>query len=122
MKAKYFGILLFLFVLPGCEKNDNSHNGRVVFYTNAQALVNCGPFDVKIYIGDKLAGSLGSPMEENTEPECAKTKYTLVIEKAPGHYTSRATACSSYEYLKDFDIKADSCTFVFLDIRKFNHP
>jgi hypothetical protein len=122
MNAKYFGIIFFAFILLGCEKNDNSHNGKVVFYTNAQAMVNCGPFDVNIYIGDKKVGSLSNPLMEGLEPDCGGSQYTLVIQKAPGHYTCRATACSSYECLKDFEIKADSCTFVFLDISEFHQP
>jgi hypothetical protein len=122
MNAKYFGIIFFAIILLGCEKNDNSHNGKVVFYTNAQAMVNCGPFDVNIYIGGKKAGSLSHPFLGDSVPDCVVSQYTLVVEKAPGHYSCKATACSSNECIKNFEIKADSCTFVFLDIRDFHQP
>lgn len=122
MNAKHFVIIFLAFILLSCEKTDNSLNGKVVFYTNAQAMVNCGPFDVNIYIGDKKVGSLGNPIEESIKPDCAGSQFTLIVQKAPGHYTCRATACNSHECLKDFEIKTDSCTFVFLDIREFHQP
>ena len=47
-------------VVGSCDKEDAS--GTVLFYTNAQFLLNCGPFEVEVFINDSYAGTIELPL------------------------------------------------------------
>jgi len=120
MKSTNTLIIIFLIIIIGCEKNDDGTYGKIVFYTNAQAMLNCGPFDVNVYIDDKRVGSLSNPVFNNeSELNCTKSKFTIVINRPPGHYTCKATACSSLVWHNEIDVIEGTCTNVFLDIYDF---
>lgn len=121
-------IIIFLFVIIffacSCDKNDDSptETGNVIFYTNAQALLNCGPFDVDVKINDESFGSISEAYIEDFHPNCTNTNSTLLIDKAKGSYKYTATIdCGQYGYWNgEFETIKDSCTYVFLDINDCN--
>jgi hypothetical protein len=120
MKVKFIGAFMFALFLLNCEKNGQLPSGKIVFYTNAQAMVNCGPFKVNVFIGDEKVGSIEEPFTEDNLPDCSNSSYTLVVHKEPGHYTCKAVGCNSLECIKSFEVVVDSCSYVFLDISDFN--
>ena len=116
-------ILLSILILVGflisCDKENNT--GKVTFYTNAQAILNCGPFDVEIYIDNSLEGIIKEPyLPLNETPECnsSNSETLLVIEKPEGDYefTARLTCSETLKYIGDFKVKNDSCTLVYINL------
>jgi len=122
MKAKITLIFILFFSILSCEKNDNGPIGKIIFYTNAQAMLNCGPFDVDVYLDDKKVGSLSNPVFNGFEPNCSKSQFTIVVNRTPGHYTCKATACNSLEWLNEIEVSEDTCLNVFLNIDNFHQP
>lgn len=129
MKRKTHFILTFLITIMtvyGCNKNDenSSKTGNVVFYTNAQAILNCGPFDVDvdIYIENDSVGSISEPYVDDIYPDCINSTMTVKLEKKVGVYKYIAIMdCGQYgEWKGEFEILPDSCTYVFLDIYNCN--
>ncbi len=105
------------------KKDDNSNNeGKIVFYTNAQAILNCGPFNVDIYIDNDSVGSISEPYIEDTHPDCINSTLTVMLEKKTGKYNYTAKLdCGQYgEWSGEFEIIPDSCTFIYLDINQCN--
>jgi hypothetical protein len=133
MKSKKLKLLtIFLLLLPfctimlgaGCEKDDNdsSKTGNVVFYTNAQAMLNCGPFNVDVYIENDSVGSISEPYVDDTYPDCINSTMTVKLENKVGiyNYTARMD-CGQYgEWKGELEILTDSCSYVFLDINNCN--
>ncbi|MBN1971091.1 MAG: hypothetical protein JW870_17120 [Candidatus Delongbacteria bacterium] len=119
-----FTFLISIITFSSCDKNnDNSTEiGNVIFYTNAQALLNCGPFDVTIKINDESVGAISEAYVEDFQPNCTNTNSTLLIEKAQGSYNYTATIdCGQYgNWSGEFEIIKDSCIYVFLDINNCN--
>ena len=114
-------LLLVLFVAAGCNKNENENAGNVLFYTNAQAMLDCGPFDVEIYIDGSLEGIIEKPVtqeSENVDCSFGNNEFVLVIEKPEGDYefTAKLTCSESAEYMGEFTVKEDSCSVVFIDL------
>jgi hypothetical protein len=120
MKAIIILTLILSISILSCEKNDDGPSGKIVFYTNAQAMLNCGPFDVDIYLDDKKVGSISNPVFNEFEPNCTKSQFTIVVNRTPGIYTCKATACNSLEWLNEIDVSEDTCLHVFLDINNFH--
>ena len=122
MNKVRIGILLIiiLFSVINCEKNDD-YDGEVTFYTNAQALLNCGPFDIYVYVVGEKVGTLSQPLpilETDPQPNCGDP-LTLTIKKKKGDYSFSAEGECGYENLSwegDFQIMKDSCTRIFLDL------
>ncbi|WP_321347403.1 hypothetical protein [uncultured Draconibacterium sp.] len=113
--------LLVLFVVAGCDKNENENTGNVLFYTNAQAMLNCGPFDVEIYIDGSLEGIIEKPVtqeSENVDCSLGNNEFVLIIEKPEGEYefTAKLTCSENEEYRGEFTVKEDSCSVVFIDL------
>lgn len=104
----------------GCEKDSTTlKTGKVIFYTNAQAMLNCGPFNVTISVDDNEAGSISDPYVNDRLPDCINTSSTIVLEKTKGKhgYTARM-ACGQYGYWTgEFEILNDNCVYIFLDIK-----
>lgn len=116
-------ILLSILILVGflisCDKENNT--GKVTFYTNAQAVLNCGPFDVEIYIDNSLEGIIKEsylPLNETPECNSSNSETLLVIEKPEGDYefTARLTCSETLKYIGDFKVKNDSCTLVYINL------
>lgn len=109
-----------------CSMSENEDNllikslnkkSKIVFYTNAQAMLNCGPFDVDVYIDSTLIGSISEPYLNDSVPECSQNSNTLLIEKDSGTYYYSATAnCNNYGvWTGTITIKPDTCYKIFLD-------
>lgn len=111
-------LLLFSLMGAGCEKDATLKNGKIVFYTNAQALLNCGPFNVDIFINDDLVGSISESYVEETYPECVNSNATLLVEKKTGKYNYTAKMnCGQYgSWVHEVEVYSDSCVYVFLDM------
>ena len=122
MKHPIFILLLIICsFLFSCEKDNDKNTGNVLFYTNAQAMVNCGPFDVEIYIDGALEGVIEKPVtqaSENIDCSSGNSEFVLVIEKPEGDYefTAKLTCSENAEYLGEFSAKKDSCSVVFIDL------
>lgn len=120
MKLKLVIVFSLTMILLNCEETESPSTGTVVFYTNAQAMLNCGPFEVNVFIGDNKVGSIDEPYIGDEQPDCSNSSYTLIVHKEPGQYNCKAIGCSSLECLKNFEVVADSCSYVFFDISEFN--
>lgn len=124
MKKVGIGILLaiILFSLVNCEK-ENDYDGELTFYTNAQALLNCGQFDIYVYVDNEQVGVLSQALailETDPQPNCGDP-LTLTIKMKKGDYSFSAEGKCAYENLSwegDFQIIKDSCTKIFLDLKK----
>ena len=113
--------IMYLITLISCEKKDEYKNdGEVSFYTNAQAFLNCGEFDVDVYIDSIKIGVLSKPLPilaTDKQPDCGDP-LTLTIKKKTGEYVYSAEGkCgSNLKWEGDFQIMKDSCTKIFLNI------
>jgi hypothetical protein len=126
MKPLSFLLLLILgSFLLSCEKNSDKDTGNVIFLTNAQAMLDCGPFDVEIYIDGTLEGVIEEPVtlvNENTDCSLGNQDCCLLIQKPDGAYdfTAKLTWSDNVEYLGSFTEKKDSCSVVFIDLSDAN--
>lgn len=123
-KIKLNSVLLgfILLMTISCAKESSDNLGKVVFFSNAQAMLNCGKFNVDIYIGDSFVGSLSDPYVDSKQPECSSSSGTLVLEKEPGKYSCSAIIdCGQYGWWdEEIEIKADSCIKIFFDFNEIN--
>lgn len=113
-------VLLLVFVGVGCEKEKNiSKKGKVIFYTNAQAMLNCGPFDVTVYIDNRVASTISSPYTDNVLPDPTESTSTLILEEDTGkhRYTAKMDCAQYGTWTGDFEIHDNSIKYVFLDIK-----
>lgn len=92
--------------------------GKVVFYTNAQALLNCGPFDVDIYIDSVYVGKLNNAFVGDIQPDCTQKETTLIVEKKIGIYNFYAIPqCGDYNnWTGQLEIVNDNCIYIYLNI------
>jgi len=113
-------IILAASLVLSCEGND-SMQGEVAFYTSAQALLNCGPFDVIVFIEGEEAGKISEPFTSlipEDRPYCGDT-ITLTLEKEKGTYSYSAYGdCGANGIFWEgiFEIKPDECTMVYLSM------
>ena len=128
MKTNMMLVVLIVFLsnlLPyGCTDNNDiiTQEGKIVFYTNAQAILNCGSFNVNIYIDNELVGKLHEPYLDIQKPECNNsTTTTLVLEVKVGeHKFHTSMDCqNSNNWSSVIDVYRDSCTYVYLDALDF---
>nr|WP_319509620.1 hypothetical protein [uncultured Draconibacterium sp.] len=117
----FFLLLIICSFLLSCEKDSDKNTGNVLFYTNAQAMLDCGPFDVEIYIDGALEGIIEKPVtqaSENVDCSFGNSEFVLVIEKPEGDYefTAKLTCSENAEYLGEFSAKKDSCSVVYIDL------
>ena len=117
----FFLLLIICSFLLSCEKDSDKNTENVIFYTNAQAMLNCGPFDVEIYIDGSLEGIIEEPVtqaSENIDCSFGNSEIFLVIEKPEGdyEYTAKLTCSDNAEYLGNFTVKKDSCSVVYIDL------
>lgn len=96
MKHAAFKISVLLFsllIFGGCKKDNgkSTNQGKIVFYTNAQAMLNCGSFDETINMDGDSVGTLSEPYVEDVKPSGQESNsFTLVVEKNFGSYTYSA--------------------------------
>ncbi len=121
-------VLLFLpiiIALFGCNEESGlfSETGSVVFYSDAHALLNCGPFDMDIFLNDNKIGSLSDSYDGSDDPPCKNSSSTVKHKLKIGDYEYRATIdCNDNgEWNGIFTIGADSCTQVFIDAQDINY-
>jgi hypothetical protein len=119
-----FLLLITALSLVNCDDNTNNSKdeGRIVFYTVVQAKLNCGPFNVDIFIENDSIGSISEPYLDDTPPECKNSALTVMLEKQTGVYKYTAKMdCGQYgQWTGEFEILPDSCSKVFLDIDNCN--
>ena len=124
MKTNFFYVFLILILtINSCDKTDSSNEiGKVVFYTNAQGMLNCGSFNVDIYIDNDSVGSIHEPYVDDIQPECINSSTAILIEKKTGRHNYNAKMdCGQYgSWSGEITIISDSCTFIFLDIANCN--
>ena len=116
-----FLLLITCLFLISCKKDCDENTGNVLFYTNAQAMLNCGPFDMEIYIDDSFEGKIEKPLtqeDENIDCSYENSEYFLNLEKREGDYEFKAklTCSENLKYLGGFTVKKDSCSVVFIDL------
>jgi hypothetical protein len=121
MKRNFIITILIFIALINCSEDNDEYTGKVAFYTNAQTVLNCGSFDVEIYVNNSLIGTIEEPyLPLDETPECnSNTSETLlVIEKPEGDYefTARLTCSETLKYMGDFKVKKDSCSLVYIDL------
>ena len=115
-------IALLIFSRNNCDdiiqEGQDKSKSRLVFYTNAQAILNCGPFDVDIFIGNVPVGSISYSYINDELPDCIQSDNTLLVEKDTGTYSyfAQATYSDIFHWTGTIDIKPDSCHKVFLDV------
>jgi len=113
-------LIIILSSLISCDKNDE-YDGRATFYTNAQALLNCGSFEVFVYVDGEEVGTLSQARvlkETDPVPNCGDP-LALTIKMKKGEYSYSAGGECPYEKFSwegDFQIVKDSCTRIFLDL------
>ena len=99
---------LILAAFAGCKKDEESSADltKVYFYTNAHLYVNCGAFDVNVYVDDKLCGT----MQNSVLP------LEVEVEKNREHTYKAVSECGTSKELKgEFCFSDDECHSVFLD-------
>ena len=109
---------LIVFTICTCCENNSSETGKVVFYTDIHARINCGRIDVIIFIDNDSIGILSEPYLFAAVPECATTTKTLMVEKQPGKYSYSAIVnCGDLDELKgEFEIIANQCTNIYFTL------
>lgn len=119
--------LLSLIFLGSCDEKEHdlliNDYGSVLFYTDAQFLVNCGQFDIDVYINDSFAGKIKKPfLPIDSAPTCESenSDSVLKIKMNAGTYNYSANFyCSDkMQWSGNFDIKKDCCTKIFLDLNQ----
>ena len=110
---------LVVVIICACCDDRSSDDGKVVFYTDAHALLNCGPLDVVIFIDNDSIGIISEPYIFASLPECLTTTKTLMVEKKPGRYNYSAILdCGEQEELNgEFEIISNQCTNIYLKVR-----
>lgn len=119
---KLISVLLILAAFASCKKDDNKEcQTKVLFYTNAQMIVNCGPFGVDVYVDDKLCGTLENAYSDKRLSLPCDVKDTdgsiLAVDVEKGKHTIKAVGgCSADMLLKSIiDIPDGDCVTFFLD-------
>ena len=124
MKRTIVYMLLLLTALFSCQKNEDNTTGEIVFYTNAQAMLNCGPFDVVVYMNGDSIGAISESYVEDTRPATLEgIPGTLILNKEPGRYLYSAKfSCGQTIGTWDGELQTDrdGPLYIFLDIDKCN--
>jgi len=121
MKKAILITIIFLAGLQTCKEKTGRSEGMALIYTNAQALVNCGPFEVEVYIDGELSGTIAEPWIADSVPTVTDTDQILLLTLDAGTYTCFSTGCSSVEYEKEFEVAEGECTPVFMDFSNLDY-
>ena len=116
--------LLILAAFASCKKDKetSSDSTKVFFYTNAQMILNCGPFNVDVYVDDKLCGTLENAYSDKRVSLPCDVKDTngaiLAVDVEQGkEHTWKAVANCGIEMTcrGGFCISEDGCQTIFID-------
>lgn len=119
---------LILAAFASCKKDDNKDQTKVLFYTNAQLIVNCGPFNVDVYVDDKLCGTLENAYSDKRVSLSCDVEDTngaiLAVEVEKGNHKFKAVGGCSDDMicLGEFNVTDDDCQTVFLDFYYLYDP
>jgi hypothetical protein len=133
MKKLIFLIAFFsaIVLFTSCSE-DNSNDGKnnivdvektqLLFFTNAQFLVNCGMFDVEIYIDSVYKGKIEMPYYGSSEPDCIQTESTLLVElennkQSKIKYIAKGLGCNMV-LEEEVIIEPNVCNKIFIDFAK----
>lgn len=118
---------LILAAFASCKKDKESNDTvKILFYTNAQMIVNCGPFNVDVYVDDKLVGTLENPYSDKKVSIPCDIKdengsiLAVEVEKGKDHtYIAKGDCktnmtCSGGFCFTDFD-----CQSIFIDFSDY---
>lgn len=124
-KVAYLLIIIVGTLYTSCEKDSQEITGNVIFCTNAQAMLNCGSFDVNVYIDETFAGKIKEPITTlEGVPDCTiqSNETFLVVNNPDGDYTfsARITCSGDFWYTGEFKVKQDSCSLVYIDLNLAN--
>lgn len=95
---------------------NNVGYGEIIFYTDAQLGVNCGFFDVEVFMNYDLVGSISMPYE--TVSNLDSTTAVFLDKKAGKYIYTAKIGCGSWDHdnwVGEVEVYQDSCIFVFLD-------
>lgn len=129
MKPKFLISILAFCAFTNCTKSDgdsidkeSSKAGKIIFYTNVQAMLNCGVFDVNVYVDSILVGNISEPYIENNYPDCRDTSYSLLFNTDTGYHSIYAEiSCGQYGFWsKEISVNSDECNYCFLDFNECN--
>lgn len=117
-------LLIAFMIFNCCDKNESESNikyGYVLFYTNAQFLLNCGDFDVNVYINDSKKGVINKPyLPLDSIPSCettdTNTALKLKMEVGTYNYYADFYCSKNNQWTGNFDIKENSCTIIYLSL------
>lgn len=124
MKRKFISLLFVLCLFFISCKDDNNNQGNAIFYTNAQYVLNCGDFNVDVYIDKEYCGTLSRPFLD--KPTCSTTStdgsILKVIKDEGLHDYYAVIKCSNMpDTCKGtFSINSHNCTIVFLNVESLN--
>jgi hypothetical protein len=111
---------LILAAFASCEKDKETV--KILFYTNAQLVTNCGSFNVNVYVDDKLVGTLQTAYSAKSTSISCDTKdedggiLAVEVEKGKEHTYIAIGDCKTNMIrtgafcLSDFD-----CMSIFID-------
>jgi hypothetical protein len=122
----FFLLISFSILNTACEKNSEKGYGYVLFYTNAQFLLNCGEFDVNIKIDGTKKGAINQAfLPINDVPLCEPndTNRTVKIKLETGvyNYTADFYCSNNNHWNGNFNIEKDRCTIIFLDLNQIQN-
>src|SRR5690554_6189277 len=107
MKCLNFFLGVITLIVTSCTDIDSTQvltadKAKIVFYTNAQAILNCGEFDVNIFVDNIPVGKLSRPyLPLNTVPtiedKTDESPGILTIQENVGQHDYHAEFdCSNY--------------------------
>lgn len=91
--------------------------GTVVFYTNIQAILNCGAFDVDIYIDGVYEGKLEFPLLPlDSIPDCNAddnlTSFKIELPVGEHEYEAKASCLEYIDTSGIFTVNQGGCTII----------
>jgi hypothetical protein len=115
-------VVLVLAAFASCKKDKECNDQvKVMLYTNAQMIVNCGPFNVDVYVDDKLVGTLENPYSDKEVSIPCDVKdengRILAVEIEQGKHKYKAVGdCGTNMVCSDeFNVANNDCQSVFID-------
>jgi len=129
MNHKLLLILLLGIVFSCCRKKDcepcikceSEKKGRLVFYTNIPAFVDCKDAKVDIYVDSIYAGSISKATIFDTLTSCHQSNSTLVVEKDTGDVNYYAKISCGDMSTRTLTVKVEKgfCQKIHLDYKNY---
>ena len=116
-------IIPFFCVLNSCLPDSDIideiplNQTQIVFYSNAQAVLDCGSFNIEIYMDSTFVGNIREAYSYPYQPDCFYSLSTVLVNADTGVHVYYATAdCGDHAIWKDsIRVIQDYCHIVFLD-------